>query len=185
MERLAVRGHEVLVLTSDSRLPGREDAGDDQSGVLVERVLRGWWDWDTHGAINATLAQRVSTERHNQRVAREVVERFRPDVVSVWSLVYMSFSIVTQMERAGLPIVVSMGDDWITYAWALDEWTRVFDRRPWLRPAARMVGLETRLPTFAGAAVTAASEMIRDSVAESSRWKFADVPIIRMGIETR
>jgi len=184
MDRFAKQGHDVLVLTSDARLADREDT-EDGGPVSVERVLRGWWDWDTHGSSNASLPERVAIERHNQRVVRETIERFRPDVASVWSLVYMSFSIVTCMEKMGLPIVVSLGDDWITYAWALDEWTRIFERRRWLRPLGRMTRLETRLPTFAGAAVTAASEMIRDSVAATAPWTFPNVAIIRMGVETR
>ena len=184
MERFAQAGHEVLVLTSETQLPDRE-AADDSGPVSVDRALRGWWDWETHGSLNASLPTRVATERHNQRVVRDTLERFRPDVVSVWSLVYMSFSIVTIVERAGVPVVVSLGDDWITYAWALDEWTRVFERRPWLSPVGRLAGLETRLPSFKDATVTAASEMIRDSVAKTAPWTFSDVPIIRMGLETK
>jgi glycogen(starch) synthase len=183
MERFAERGHDVLVLTSETRLPDRDES-DASDKVEVDRVLQGWWDWETSGSRNATLPQRLATERHNQRVVRETLERFRPDVVSVWSLVYMSFSVVTCIERAGVPVVVSLGDDWITYAWALDEWTRLFERRRWLRPLGRLTGLETRLPTFAGATVTAASEMIRDSVRKSAPWEFPDVAIIRMGLET-
>jgi glycosyltransferase involved in cell wall biosynthesis len=185
MDRFAAGGHDVLVLTSDTRLPDREEPDDSQGGVSVERTLQGWWDWESHGQLQASFRQRLAIERHNQRAVRDVLERFRPDVVSIWSLVYLSFSIVTRVERAGVPLVVSLGDDWITYAPGLDEWTRMFDRRPWLRSVARLTGVETRLPTFAGATVTAASEMIRDSVAKTARWKFADVPIIRMGIETR
>jgi glycosyltransferase involved in cell wall biosynthesis len=185
MERFGEAGHEVLVLTSETRLPDREDGDDSQAGVAVERALRGWWDWQTHGALNASFGQRVAIERHNQRVVRDTLERFRPDVISIWSLVYMSFSMVTQMERAGLPMVVSLGDDWITYAWALDEWTRIFERRPWVRPFGRLTRLVTRLPSFEGATVTAASEMIRDSVAALAPWKFPDMEIVRMGVETR
>lgn len=184
MDRFAERGHDVLVLTSETRLPDRED-GDDEGPVRVERRLRGWWNWDTHGSLNASLPQRVATERHNQRVARDVLERFRPDVVSIWSLVYMSFSLVTRMEQAGVPIVLSLGDDSITFAPALDEWTRIFRRHPWLSPVGRLSGLETRLPTFAGASVTAASEMIRESVVKTAPWKFSDIDIVRMGVETR
>ena len=184
MQRFADHGHDVHVLTSDTRFPDREEPAP-IPGLTVERALRGWWDWDTHDSLHAGIRQRVAIERHSQRVMRDALRRFRPDVVSIWSLVYLSFSLVTLVERAGVPVVVNLGDDWITYAPALDEWTRVFDRRPWLGPVGRLAGLETRLPTFAGATVTAASEMIRDSVAERARWNFADVDIIRMGVETR
>jgi glycogen(starch) synthase len=183
MERFAAAGHDVLVLTSDTRLPDRED--DDERPVSVERALRGWWDWETHGELHPTVAQRLAIERHTERVVRDTLARFRPDVVSIWSMVYLPFSIITLVERAGVPIVMSLGDDSITYAPAFDAWTRVFDRRPWLRPVGRLTGLETRLPTFAGASVTAASAMIRDSVAAHARWTFPDVAIIRMGVETR
>jgi glycosyltransferase involved in cell wall biosynthesis len=185
MDRFADTGHHVHVLTSDARLPDREEASESAGPVTVQRALRGYWDWERHGALQAPVRQRLAIERHNQRVVRETLDRLRPDVVSIWSLVYMSFSIVTQMERARIPMVVSLGDDWITYAWALDEWTRIFERRPWLRPVGRLTGLETRLPTFSDATVTAASEMIRDSVAKTAPWTFPEVAIIRMGVETR
>jgi len=185
MDRFAERGHDVLVLTSETRLPDRDGAGDDEGPVRVERELRGWWDWESYGSLNASLPRRLSIERHNQRVAGDVLKRFRPDVVSIWSLVYMSFSIVTRMEQAGVPTVLSLGDDSITFASALDEWTRIFRRRAWLSPLGRFTGLETRLPTFSGASVTAASEMIRESVVKTAPWRFSDIDIVRMGVETR
>jgi glycosyltransferase involved in cell wall biosynthesis len=184
MDRFAERGHEVVVLTSDTRLPDRDEVSDGHGPVRVERALKGWWDWRTHGSLHAGLRSRMSIERHNQRVVEEVLSRFRPDVASVWSLVYMSFTVATRIERAGVPLVVSLGDDSITYAPALDEWTRVFARRPWLRPVGAFARLETRLPTFSEAKVTAASAMIRDSVSSHSQWHFQDVDIIPMGIET-
>ena len=172
MERFAERGHEVVVLTSDTRFPDREEPAAVQGGVTVERALRGWWDWETHGSLHAGVRQRVAIERHSQHAMREAIESFRPDVVSVWSLVYLSFSLVTLAERAGLPVVVNLGDDWITYAPGLDEWTRVFARRPWLRPVGRLAGLETRLPRFAGATVTAASMEIAATFAISPLFRF-------------
>lgn len=185
MDRFAERGHDVLVLTSDTRLPGRDEAADGHRGVQVERALKGWWDWRTHGSLRAGLWRRMSIERHNQRVVDEVLARFRPDVASIWSLVYMSLTVATRIERAGVPLVVSLGDDSITYAPALDEWTRIFVRRPWLRPLGTAARLETRLPDFSAARVTAASAMIRDSVSAHSRWRFEDVEVLPMGIETR
>jgi glycosyltransferase involved in cell wall biosynthesis len=172
------------VRTSDTRFPDRKEPAAVR-GVTVERALQGWWDWETHGSLQAGFRQRVAIERHSERVVRDALERFRPDVVSIWSLVYLSFSLVTLIERARVPVVVNLGDDWITYAHALDEWTRIFDRRPWLRPVGRLAGLETHLPTFEGATVTAASEMIRDSVAKTARWNFPEMAVVRMGIETR
>lgn len=185
MDRFAERGHEVLVLTSETLMTDRDETSHRHSPVLVERALKGWWDWRTHGSLHAGVRIRMSIERHNQRVVEEVLTRFHPDVASVWSLVYMSFTVATRIERAEVPLVVSLGDDSITYAPAFDEWTRIFARRPWLRPVGTLAGLETRLPTFAGATVTAASAMIRDSVAAHSQWHFKNVDVIPMGIETR
>jgi glycogen(starch) synthase len=185
MERLADHGHEVMVLTSQARFAGRPEEGGGHERVTVKRALRGWWDWNTHQATQPSVRERISVERHNRRVVDEVLERFRPDVASIWSLVYLSLSVATRVEGAGVPVVLSLGDNWICYAPALDAWTRMLDGRPWMRPLARLAGLPSRLPTFGGATATAASAMIRDTVATTSRWRFPDIAVVPMGVDTR
>ena len=184
MERFAERGHEVVVLTAEHTMDGVV-ASDATSGVRVERRLRGWWDWNTNGALQTTMLERLRIERHNEQALRAVLRSSAPEVASIWSLTYMSWSLATILERRSVPTVVSMGDDWICYAAELDAWTRTFARRPWLAPFARGLGLQVDLPTFRDARVSFASRMIAENVERTSRWKFPEAPVIQMGVETR
>ena len=184
MERFCEAGHDVVVLTAAHRLPGVDEASLPQAAD-VRRVLRGWWDWETHGPSRPSLAERVRVERHNQRMLEAVVSEFRPDVASIWSLVYMSWSLPTQLERRSVPIVLSFGDDWLRFGYQFDAWTRMFERRPWLRPLGRAAGLETGLPSFSGATASVSSRMIAAAIEESAPWKFPDAPLVPMGVETR
>jgi len=184
MERLSERGHEVVVLTAEHTMEGVETS-DPRDGVRVERRLKGWWDWEANGALETTLLDRLRIERHNQRALHEVLQGFAPEVASIWSLVYMSWSLATLLERRSVPTVVTLGDDWICYASELDAWSSMFVRRPRMRPVAHMLGLEADLPTFRGTRVSFASRMIADSVERSCRWSFPGAPVIPMGIETR
>ena len=182
MERFAERGIEVQVLTGDHSMPGVEEAA---SPFPVRRVLRGWWDWDAWAPAKLNLRERVAVERHNQQALAETLAEFRPDVASVWNLGYTSWSLATLLERRRIPIVLTFLDDWITYAYVFDAWSRIFDRRPWLRPLGTALGLETRLPAFRGTVASNASRMIEEAIAANGRWKFPDAELVPMGVENR
>jgi glycosyltransferase involved in cell wall biosynthesis len=182
MERFAERGIEVEVLTADHHMPGVDEV---TSPIRVRRTLRGWWDWEAWAPARLNLRERVAIERHNQRALTETLKEFRPDVASVWDLGMMSWSLATLLERRKIPIVLTFLDDWITFAFVFDAWSRIFDKRPWLRPLGTALRLETRLPAFRGAVASNASRMIEQTVAANSRWKFPDAELIPMGVENR
>lgn len=182
MERFAERGIEVEVLTAEHRMTGVHEM---ESPVRVRRVLRGWWDWDAWAPVRMNFRQRLAVERHNQRAMTEALRELQPDVASVWDLGMMSWSLATLLERRGIPIVLTFLDDWITFAYVFDAWSRIFDKRPWLRPLGTALGLETRLPAFRGAIASNASRMIETAVETKSRWKFPDAELIPMGVENR
>jgi glycogen synthase len=182
MERFAERGIEVQVLTADHRVTGVEEVA---SPFPVRRALRGWWDWDAWAPAQLNLRQRVAIERHNQRALAETLAEFQPDVASVWDLGMMSWSLATILERRKIPIVLTFLDDWITFAYVFDAWSRIFDKRPWLRPLGTALGLETHLPAFRGTTASNASRMIAEAVEERGRWKFPDADLIPMGVENR
>jgi glycosyltransferase involved in cell wall biosynthesis len=182
MERFAERGIDVQVLTADYRMPGVEEM---VAPYPVHRVLRGWWDWDAWAPAKLNFRQRLAVERHNQRALAETLAEFQPDVASVWDLGMMSWSVATLLERRKIPIVLTFLDDWITFAYVFDAWSRIFDKRPWARPLGAALGLETRLPTFSGAVANHGSRMIGESVAARSRWKFPDAEHIPAGFENR
>jgi glycogen(starch) synthase len=182
MERFAERDIEVVVLTGDYRMPGVEET---EAPVRVRRLLRGWWDWDAWAPARPNLRERIAIERHNQGALADTLAEFTPDVASVWDLGMMSWSLATILERRRIPVVLTFLDDWITFAYTFDAWSRIFDRRPWLRPLGSLFGLETRMPTFDGALASNASRMIAEAVDSRSRWKFPGAQLIPFGVETR
>ena len=184
MERFHEAGHEVMVLTAETRLPGVDDASC-PNAVDVRRCLEGWWDWERFAPTRPGVLRRVATERTNQRAARDAVRDFRPDVASIWNLGYMSYAIATRLEDAGVPIVVNLGDDWICYTHRFDAWTTVFEHRPWARPAGALLGLRTRLPRFDTATVSMASALIATRVEAHCPWHFTRRELVPLGVETR
>ncbi len=182
MERFAERGIDVEVLTADHRMEGVEDV---DSPVRVRRALRGWWNWETWSRPNFTFRERLAIERHNQRALNQAVAEFQPDVASVWNLGMTSWSLATLLERRNIPIVLTFLDDWITFAFTFDAWSRMFEKRPFLRPVGTALQLETRLPSFRGALASNASRMIEESIEERGPWHFPDAELIPMGVENR
>jgi glycosyltransferase involved in cell wall biosynthesis len=185
MERFGQKGHDVLVLTGDwmSDTPGG-DEDVSASGVKIRRTLRGWWDWEKFGPTSPPFTERVRVERHNQKALRRALRDFRPDVASIWSLGFMSWSLPTVLERQRVPVVLTFLDDWINHAFLFDAWTRIFDHRPWARPIGAVMGLETRLPSFAGAEANVASRFIGDMIEQNGRWKFPGAPVMPIGVDT-
>jgi len=188
MNRFCANGHEVLVLTAAWRADGVEDMPV-PPGMEIRRELQGWWDWSTWTPSRPRLVERVRTERINQRALVRALDDFRPDVASVWSLGMTSWSLATRLEQAAVPTVLTFLDDWVTFAFTFDAWTRMFDRRPWARPLARALGLatglETRLPTFVAARASVASQMIARAIEDNGRWTFPGAPVIPIGVDTR
>jgi glycosyltransferase involved in cell wall biosynthesis len=182
MERFGQKGHDVLVLTA--AWPSEGDDEVSASGVKVRRTLGGWWDMEKFAPTSPPFAQRVRTERHNQQALRRVLKDFRPDVASIWSMGYMSWTLPTLLERQRVPIVLTFLDDWVTFAFTFDAWTRIFDRRPWARPIGAVMGLETRLPAFTGAKANVASRYIADMIEQNGRWKFPGAPVMPIGVDT-
>ncbi|HTT86121.1 MAG TPA: glycosyltransferase family 4 protein [Acidimicrobiales bacterium] len=184
MEHFCAEGHDVMVLCSDWRADGV--AEDPLPGNLeVRRQLRGWWDWATWGPTSPRLPERIAVERHNQRALRRALAEFRPDVVSIWNLSMTSWAMATLVEKQLIPIVLTFLDDWVSFSYVFDAWTRMFERRPWARPLGALLGLETRLPTFRGATATNASRMIEDSIGRQSRFAFPGAELVPIGVDTR
>ncbi|HUI03822.1 MAG TPA: glycosyltransferase [Acidimicrobiales bacterium] len=183
MERFHRAGHEVMVLTAGTRVPGVADDARPET-VTVRRRLDGWWDWERFAPARPGLLRRVAVERTNQRAVLDAVRDFRPDVASIWNLGYVSYAIATRLEELGVPIVVNLGDDWICYAHEFDAWTTMFERRPWARPAGAALGLRTRLPRFDTATVTMASALIADRVDARCPWRFGRRALVPLGVET-
>jgi glycosyltransferase involved in cell wall biosynthesis len=137
MRHLESRGHEVRVLTTGLRVDTREP---DDPGVRREL---GWY-WRDHGFPPLSRLERVRLERRNALVLRRELRRFRPDVVTWWSMGGMSLSMLERVRRAGIPAVAFVHDDWLDYGRQVDGWTRVLAGAP--RPVRALAELATGAP---------------------------------------
>ncbi len=181
MTRLHDRGHEVSVLTTDTRLPGV----DDEVQPHVHRTLR--WYWDNHQIVQPSAAQRWAIERHNRATLRHTIEQCRPDVVSVWSMGAMSLGLIDVLNAAGVPVAYVVCDEWPVYGPRLDAWLALYRRRR-TRPVApvvrRLSGLSTALPAPRDATFLWLSAFVRDRVLAATGWRPAHETVTYSGIDT-
>lgn len=123
---LRARGHDVHVLTTDTRFTEEPDT---EPGV--ERSLR--WYWRDHRfPYMGPLAVRA-LERHNRRTLLRAAED--ADVVSWWSMGGMSLRMIDWIDC--IPTLSVVHDDWLLYGPAVD---RALQRRLRRRPAAERLG---------------------------------------------
>jgi glycosyltransferase involved in cell wall biosynthesis len=179
MRRWAAAGHDVTVLTSTVRVPGVADVDEPH----VRRTLRAYWDWERNTRVlPRSPVARLRVEQHNLRELAAALEAARPDVVSVWHLGGLSLSLLTDLERRGLPLVLTVANEWLERGVPLDGWARLWRWLP-LRPRA-VGGVPTRLPRLDDASFDFVSEFTKGkSMRARLPWRFADAPIISPGID--
>lgn len=174
-------GHEVVVLTSTIRVEGVvEDACQDGS---VRRELQMYWH--DHILLDPPLRQRFAIERSNLAALRRALETVRPDVVSVWNMGALSFSLLTELGKRRLPVVFVMGDDWAVYGQVLDAWSRLF--RGWARSVGTLITRTTGFPTTPTDFTELGpclfnSEAMRQDVRHSSGYSVPRAAIVHPGV---
>ncbi|HEV2814822.1 MAG TPA: glycosyltransferase family 4 protein [Solirubrobacteraceae bacterium] len=122
---LRARGHDVRVLTTDTRL---RDAPDTEPGI--ERSLR--WYWREHRFPYMGPVAVRALERHNRALLLRAAED--ADVVSWWSMGGMSMRLIGLPRAPALSVV---HDDWLLYGPRVD---RSVQRRRRRLPAPEALG---------------------------------------------
>lgn len=183
VDRWRSRGHDVTVLTTAGELGGAVEPGGAPE-PHVRRRLR--WYWSEHRFLRPPPRQRLSLERANQAQLRATLDAARPDVVSVWHMGGMSLSLLTALERTGIPAVLNVCDDWPDYAPRADAWLDAWSSRPeWLRATASAVcGVPTRLPDLDRHRATFVSGFTLDRARTRTRWRFDRAQVVGSGIDT-
>lgn len=179
--RWRAAGHDVTVLTSDERAPG---VSDDPAEQGVERTLR--WYWRYHELLDPPARERLSIERHDLRLIEDVLDRVRPDAVSVWNWGAAPLSVLDVIAHRGIPIQIYLCNDWIGLSVALEPWLRAFGRRSPLvgRVVAALTGVPTRPPALDRIASTVfVSESTRRSNDSADSWRWPDAPVIPLGVD--
>lgn len=146
VEHLREQGHDVRVLTTDTRT---ESAEPGPPGIY--RDLR--WHLRDAQFQRLTLIERVKMARHNHAHLDRHLDEFRPDVVGWWSMGGLNLTMLETVRRRGVPAIAFVHDDWLDYGTRADPWLSLFRGRR--APAALPAGAVTGLPTsvdFDGAA---------------------------------
>ncbi|HEU5034209.1 MAG TPA: glycosyltransferase family 4 protein [Mycobacteriales bacterium] len=166
VDRWRERGHDVHVLTTDTRLPGVDDVAEPQ----VDRTLR--WYWRDHRIVRPSWRERLDIERHNRSVLTRALAAQRPDVVSVWSMGAMSLGLVDVLNTSGVPAAYVICDEWPVYGPRLDGWLSGFTGRGRrLGPVARaLTGLPTVLPEPRAATFCWLSDYVRAADLAATGW---------------
>lgn len=147
VDHLRSRGHDVRVLTTDTRTGSSEVDGED-----VHRELR-WHLRDGEFKSLSPLA-RVRMARHNHAVLDRHLTGFQPDVVAWWSMGGLTLTLLESVRRRGLPAVAFVHDEWLDYGRWVDPWLSAVygPRRGRLAPLAERVARIPASLNFADAA---------------------------------
>ncbi len=154
-------GCDVRVLTTDYRNPDRPDAPDDDPDV--HRDLR--WYWHDHEFPRTSVRETMALERHNQAVMARHLAEFEPDVLRWWAVGGLSLALLEQVRRSGVPAVGVVGDAWMSYASAVDAWSRAVRRLPVLRRLEGLTGIPARIDVANAASWTFISSWLRGTAA--------------------
>lgn len=156
VEHLRARGHEVRVLTTNTRTEAVEP---DAPGVY--RQLR--WHLRDARFESLGLRARVQIARHNHQLLERHLAEQRPDVVGWWSMGGLTLTLLESVRLRRLPAVAFVHDDWLDYGRAVDPWLSLFrGRRSRIAPlAGRLVGIPARVDFDASAHYLFGSERTR------------------------
>jgi len=181
LERLARRGHEVTVLTSDWSDPTTRD--DYRPAADVIRALRLYWD--DHRVVVPPRRRRAFMEWCNRRALDAALARSRPQVVCVWTMGALSMGVLHRLRDTGLPLVYAVCNDWLVWGPDQDAWVTGWADRPRSgRVAAVLTGLPTTLPDIgASGTFLFVSDWTRRYAEERSRWSYPDSAVVYSGYE--
>ena len=186
VEGLAKRGHQTAVLTSRH---GADDTSGEGDGIYrwlyLEMDLVPW----RHSVTFFT--QRGRRERHNIQRLRQVLDQFKPDIVFVWGMWNLSWSLPAFAE-AHCPekVVYRFADYWPTLPSQHELYWRVSGRR-WFthlpkqivgRLALALLARDNPRPSLAFEHTICVSAATRDILVQAGI-PVADARIIYTGIE--
>lgn len=119
-EGLKLRGHTIHVLTSKHGMTA------EQRGAEVERrlELNGVYE---HPPVTGYRELR-ELELHNNRVLRETIDAFQPDLIHAYSLEGLSKSMIFSLRHSRLTTVFDVADAWMLEGLREDPWLRWWNR---------------------------------------------------------
>ncbi len=118
-ESLRLRGHEILVLTSNHGMNSEQ-----RDGQVERRLI-------LNGAFGHPLVtgfnEMKPLELHNNQVLLETIEAYQPDVVHVFSLYGLSKSLLFTLHHSRRVVVFDVYDHWLSANVREDPWLRFWN----------------------------------------------------------
>lgn len=147
VEYLRARGHDVRVLTTDTRTAAPDAEGERGVHRELRMTLRDGRFEPTGPFAAFALA------RHNHRTLARHLGQFRPDVVSWWAMGGLTLGLLDTAPRRGLPAVAFVHAEWLDWGLWADPWAHAFrGRRSRFAPVVKLFMRMPVTPDFAEAA---------------------------------
>jgi glycosyltransferase involved in cell wall biosynthesis len=109
---MAVRGHEVTVLTST--YGGKHQ---DLPGQAIHRSMQLLAnETNIYEPFAGSTEERQAINASNLKALRHVVEEARPDVIFAWNLFFLDRSVLDELIKTGRRVVVMLTDNWLLAA---------------------------------------------------------------------
>ena len=142
-EALRLRGHLILVLTSNHGLNNEQRDGEIHRRLLLNGVFGHPW--------TTSYREMVRLEEHNNAVAQEAIAEFQPDVIHVWSLHGLSKSLLFTLRHSRLPVVFDVADHWLCRGLREDPWLKWWNSpgTNFARSSLELAGQRNRLDAVA------------------------------------
>jgi len=116
IDALRLRGHEILVLTSNHGLNTEQRDGEIDRRLVLNGVYG-------HPQV-ASYRQMLRLEEHNNLALREAIAEFQPELVQVFSLHGLSKSLIFALRSSRLPVVYDVADHWLSTGLREDPWLK-------------------------------------------------------------
>jgi glycogen(starch) synthase len=180
VDRWRAAGHDVLVLTTSTRIDGTVEPATAEGHVRRDLL---WW-WHEHRFLTPSWRERLRTERHDLRVLRSALAEHRPEVVSVWHLGGMPLALVDALRDER--VVLNICDEWPYYGPRVDPWLKGTSRLPPVarRLAARLSGVPTEPPDLDRHRAAFVSTSTLEQLRDSTSYTFPDAVVVGSGIDT-
>ena len=147
VEHLRARGHDVRVLTTDTRT----EAPDAEEEEDVRRELR--WTLRDGRFEPLGLCGSLDLARHNHKTLVRHLDEFRPQVVSWWAMGGLTLGLLDTVRRRSLPAVAFVHAEWLDWGRWADPWIHSFrGRRSLLVPVVEAMFRIPVEPKYAKAA---------------------------------
>ncbi|MEM6910168.1 MAG: glycosyltransferase family 4 protein [Verrucomicrobiota bacterium] len=183
-------GHELRVLTSDHRVPQIET--EEEAHVGRRLKIHGFY-----GHPWLPIHRLYPQEHENQKILREEIQEFQPEVVHVWNMGGLSKALLLALEAGDIPVQYDISDHWIARSLRGDVWLSWWNDegsagRKFLRTLLQTTGLRSLLSKQVPTAswdrlqwkrIYFCSAFMRELTA-SKGWPVEHAEVIYCGVET-